>query len=392
MNENLSPLRNKKAVAILSIGTITILASMAVSPALGAIKTVYSNISDTLIQMVLVIPTFFIIPACFLCLFFCNILGAKKTLILGLLLYLFGGVCAGFVSNFYMMLIFRGILGIGCGLILPLAQKLISDNFSGEIKEKIIGYPVSASCLMGIIASFSVGFIASIYWRLAFLVYLMAFIVLYLNIKYLPNDTPVKIKQKKVKISFLGVKLIFSMALANLSFYTFPTYIALFMKSESIGIDSSSGIIVSVLMGAGFLTGINAIHIRKILKKYSPVFAVFCIGVGYILMSVTSSIPVLYLCAILIGGSYNLIYTEIFSGINKESAKANNNTTLITYTTVSMFIGQTLSVPLLEFASKIFSDSSYRFKFEFLSILSFLTFIVLLINVIKERFLYKISK
>lgn len=313
MNESI--FQNKKALAILSIGTITILASMAVSPALASIKTNFYWLNDNIIQLVLVIPTFFIIPACFLSKVFCQNFGNKKTLIAGLILYLIGGVFAGFTNNFYLMLGFRAILGLGCGLILPLAQKLISDNFSGEFKERIIAYPASASCLMGIICAVVVGYIASIYWRLVFCVYLIAFVVLYLNLRYLPNDKPKPIKS--VKFSKKSLIFVLGMIFSNLVFYTFPTYIALFMKSEHIGNDASSGVVVSCMMLAGFVSGIIAIHIRQFLKNWSIFSACLLFALAYLLMANAHAIPTLCFCAVLVGLSSNILYSEIFSAVNK---------------------------------------------------------------------------
>lgn len=186
----------KKALAILSIGTITILGSMAVSPALAEIKTAFPELDDSTIQLVLTVPTLFVIPACLFCNYIAGKIGYKNTLLLGLILYLIGGVGAGFMPGFYSMLAVRAILGISCGFLTPLVQTLISLHFTGTFKEKLTGYPASASYLMGIIASFTIGKIASIHWRLSFLIYLIAFIVLFLNIRYLPKDKIDKAKEK----------------------------------------------------------------------------------------------------------------------------------------------------------------------------------------------------
>lgn len=358
MNESI--FQNKKALAILSIGTITILASMAVSPALASIKTNFYWLSDNIIQLVLVIPTFFIIPACFLSKIFCQNFGNKKTLITGLVLYLIGGVFAGFTNNFYVMLVFRAILGIGCGLILPLAQKLISDNFSGEFKERIIAYPASASCLMGIISAVVVGYIASIYWRLVFGVYLMALVVLYLNLRYLPDDKPKHIKP--VDFDKKSLTFVLGMIFSNSVFYTFPTYIALFMKAEHIGNDASSGVVASCMMLAGFVSGIIAIHIRHILKNWSIFCACLLFALAYLLMANAHTILALCLCAVWVGLSSNILYSEIFSAVNKYNAD------LIPNVTASMFIGQTLSVPFLELLGFILNTNSYRLKFFSLSL------------------------
>ncbi len=351
MKDNESVFHNKKALAILSIGTITILGSMAVSPALA---------------------------------------GIKNTLILGIILYLIGGVGGGLMANFYSMLTARAILGISCGLLMPLAQTLISANFSGEFKERLTGYPASASYLMGIIASFTVGKIAVIHWRLAFLVYFIAFIVLYMNIRYLPKDkhsTNSVFLHENTKINKKAIPIIISMTLINIAFYTFSTSIALFMKNEHIGNDSTSGYVVAVFMAAGFFVGLITVNVRKATGDFSTVIAAVAMGMGYIMMSLTNALSLLMMSAALISSSYSIFYSNIFLKIGKISSSSNENKKLITYATAAMSTGQTVSVYILKLTESLLGYEGYRFRFAFLGISLFIaaTIITILIFIHRKK-------
>lgn len=364
-------MNRKLQMAVLSISMITILGSTAVSPALAGIKTAFPNYSDETIQLILTIPPLFIIPSCFLCNLMAKKWGKKNVLIFGIALYLIGGLGAGLMPGFYSMLVARAVLGVACGLITPMAQALISSNFEGETRTKLTSYSSSASYFMGIIASFTVARLASVNWRLAFLIYLIAVLVLVLNILYLPNDRASQTlntqERNNYPFNWKAYLVILAMALINVAFYTFSTSIALFLKSESIGNDTTSGYAVSIFMAAGFLMGIAVPHIKKILKYFTVSLGCLMMGIGYAGLAFSSNLFLLILASALIGGSYSIFYSSVFLKISELSRDDMENTKLVTFTTAGMFFGQTISVYLLKAAETIFQMDGYRFRFSFLA-------------------------
>ncbi|WP_312832206.1 MFS transporter [Sedimentibacter saalensis] len=364
-------MKEKKALAILSVSTITILGSLAVAPALGGIKSAFPQMSDEQIQLILTITPLFIIPSCFLCKYFTEKIGMKKVLILGIVLYLIGGVGAGLMPNYYMMLAGRAVLGIGCGLVTPMAQALISVHFSGAKKERLTGYSASASYLMGIISSVIVGKLVGIHWRLAFSIYFVALITLALILKYLPDDSSdrriINIKIARLKFNWKAFMVIVSMGLINVAFYTFSVSISLFMKQEEIGGTSSSGYVVAAFMLFGFLIGLITDKLRNIFKQYNFALACIMMGVGYTGLAVCSDIVLISVFAALIGGSYSIFYSGVFLKIGQLSRTKDENTNLVTFMTASMFIGQSVSVYILQLIEWISGQSGYRFRFAFLA-------------------------
>lgn len=149
------------------------------------------------------------------------------------------------------------------------------------------------------------------------MIYMIAVLVLVLNLKYLPDDRKKEETSKERKQRGFNWKawfVIFCMAGINVAFYTFSTSIALFLKSESIGDDTTSGYTVSVFMAAGFLMGIAVLGIRKGLKSFTVTLGCVMMGAGY----------------------------------------------------AGLFFGQTISVYLLQAAEAVFHMEGYRFRFLFL--------------------------
>lgn len=364
-------MNRKLQLAVLSISMITILGSTAVSPALAGIKTAFPMYSDATIQLVLTIPPLFIIPSCFLCNLLARKWGKKTVLIFGVILYLIGGIGAGFMPGFSSMLVMRAVLGVSCGLITPMAQALISSNFEGETRAKLTGYSASASYFMGIIASFTVANLAAVNWRLAFLIYIIAVLVLVLNAKYLPSDRKEEPAgpqdQVKRPANWKAYLVILGMSLVNVAFYTFSTSIALFLKSESIGNDATSGYAVAVFMAAGFFMGIAVPHIRKRLNYFTVTLGCLMMGTGYVGLAASRNIVLLILSSALVGASYSVFYSSVFLKIGALSRDDRENTKLVTFTTAGMFFGQTVSVYLLQGAEWVFRSGGYRFRFSFLA-------------------------
>ncbi len=365
-----------KKAAVLSVSTITILGSTAVSPALSGIKSAFPQMSDGWIQMILTLPTLLIIPSCLLCRYAISRMGQKNVLLMGIIIYLIGGLGAGLAPSFAVILVMRGILGIGCGFITPMAQNLISSNFEGEEKQSITSYSASASYLMGIIASFCVGRLVGINWRLAFLIYFVAAVVMVLNILYLPDDRKNSASEENElsnskdtsKPNIPAFLTIIAMFGINGAFYTFSASISLFMRGEGIGNETSSGIVVSSFMICGFIIGLVVPFFRKILKSYTMSLGCLMMGAGYMILSKGSDIRILMAAAALVGGSYSILYSGIFTRIRSLSKSEKETTTLVTLTTAFMFLGQAVSQYILSAVELLAGTSGYRFRFMFLAV------------------------
>lgn len=346
---------------------ITVMAGAAVSPALGNIRNAFPSASTNLIKMILTVPALFIIIFSLLSGKLASLLSKKQILITGILIYIIGGVGPIFANSLTLVLVFRAILGIGCGLIMPISQSLIADFFTGDERTKMTGYSSAASNLMGIISSIVVGTLSSINWKYGFYIYLIALVVLILNSIVLPKQKSEKKHKIKVHLNKRVYFLSVSMCLITIAFYAVPTNIALFMAKEHIGNSSSAGLAIAVFTFGGFIAGIILSSIAKKLGEFTITVGIGIMFLGYVVLLYSQNISMILVSVSLVGFAFSMIYPLIFlkTGIISDE---NSNSIAISIVSSSMFLGQFLSPIVLQCIGNILNNNSIRLNFKILSI------------------------
>src|SRR5690625_7764073 len=106
---------------------------------------------------------------------------------LGLIIYLIGGVGAQFSSTIELLLALRLLLGVGVGLIMPLSMSLINDYYTGSVRTKIMGYNSAFCNFGGILTLLLSGWLATFGCRVPFNVYFLGLFIIILLFVFLPR-------------------------------------------------------------------------------------------------------------------------------------------------------------------------------------------------------------
>lgn len=362
---------------------ITVMASAAVSPALANISRAFPEASTSLIKTILTLPSLFIIPFSLISGKLVYRFGNKRILIFGILIYIIGGIAPVYVDTIPQLLFFRAILGCGSGLIMPISQALIAIHYEGPQRTKITGYSGAASYLMGVIASFFVAPISSINWHYSFYIYLVAIVVLGLNIALLPADKPSQSTQKQTRKKFPASVwwIIVGVLLVNIAFYAVPANVALFMKEQQIGESESAGIVISVFMIAGFFAGLILYYIQYLFKKYTVVFGVAIMALGYTILSFSYDMLTVVAGAGFVGFSFGVLFPSFLILI---TGKCSTNSCILALSIMScfQFLGQFLSPYVLQLIKNILRLSSLRYDF---IILSFSLIVAVIIYIVIKQ-------
>lgn len=183
-------------IAILSISLTVNLPGLAISPIMGKLDSVFKDVTELQIQLLTVLPNLVTIPF---------ILGSGKIctpknqifiLGLGLGLYALTGVLYFFATSMIQLILLSCLLGVGCGLVIPLAASLISQNFVGKARTRELGMKSSLSNFSVIFATLFVGWMAEINWHLSFIVYMVPIIPLclipFMTSSYIDRNKVVK--------------------------------------------------------------------------------------------------------------------------------------------------------------------------------------------------------
>ncbi|HKL67461.1 MAG TPA: MFS transporter, partial [Bacteroidales bacterium] len=172
---------------ILSLSLLTIVSTTAVSPALADIAEYFVSADRFLVQMVVVLHAFAIVPTLAVATWLAERYSRKRVVVSGLTVFVIAGIAGGIVNNIYVLLVLRALLGVGLGMVIPFSTALIADFFEGEERQRLMGMSSSLNMAGGMFALVISGYLAVISWRLPFLIYLCGIPVLVLILLYLPD-------------------------------------------------------------------------------------------------------------------------------------------------------------------------------------------------------------
>ena len=348
---------------LLSLSLLTIMSGAAVSPALARIAAAFPDAGATSIKLVLTTPAIFIIVFSLLSARLCARFSKRSILSAGLVIYLIGGVGGGSAASFEMLLVFRAVLGVGVGLIMPLATGLIADFFRGEERARMLGFSTAASNLGGIIATLIAGLLASASWRYSFCVYGLGLPVLALALVFLPEPERKAAETRQRRTLPVAVYAWgFGVFAVMVAFYAVPINLALFLERNGFGGASMAGVASSVVTGTGFVAGLTFGRVRAFGRGLFPLVLPALFAVGYLLLGRASDLPQVLLAVGLVGTGVGWSMPALLNGASRAGG---DGTGVQVMAVMSSFIytGQFLSPVLLGFLSDMYGDGSTRFTF-----------------------------
>lgn len=167
-------------ISILAISLIVNLPGLAISPVLGKIKAEFPHSTALEVQLLNVLPNLLTIPFILGAGKICTPKNQLKVLVAGLAIFTATGIAYFFAKSMIVMILLGCFVGVGSGLVIPLAASLISQNFSGKPRGMVLGLKSGLSNLSLILATLFVGWIASVNWHFSFAVYFLPILPLVL--------------------------------------------------------------------------------------------------------------------------------------------------------------------------------------------------------------------
>ena len=368
---------------ILSLSLLTVMSGAAIAPGLAKIAMAFPDSSPTSIKLILTVPAIFIIIFSMVSGWLCTRLSKRKVLFLGLSMYLIGGAGGGLTNSIGNLLLFRGLLGVGVGLIAPLSTGLIADFYSGDVRAKLMGYSTAASSLGGIIATLAAGFLAAVSWRFPFGVYLLGLFVMLLVFVFLPESSQ---KQENTSIDSKLPASVYGWGACAfffmLAFYAAPMNLAIFIEEIGIGGSAVAGLAISLITGTGFLGGLVFGRVKKSTASFLPSLLFALMAVGYFILSQSTNLAHVLLATATIGLGLGWSLPTIFVGATNAGGDGRGVQTMAVVSSLAYF-GQFMSPVVFGVVGNIFGDSSIQFVFHVIAI----CFTILLLGVLLKRLL-----
>ena len=110
-------------VAILMMGVVGIASSLSV------IGANFPDLDQTKVQSLITIPCIVIIPVTLAVGALMKVMSKKLLSLIGVVLFLIGGVGPAFSDSFFAIQVLRGVFGAGVGILQVVSTALVAENF-----------------------------------------------------------------------------------------------------------------------------------------------------------------------------------------------------------------------------------------------------------------------
>lgn len=335
--------------SLLSISLLTLMAGAAVAPGLSEINRVFAGCSPTVVKLVISLPPLLIIPFSLLSGWLSSVMSKKNLLVTGLLIYLIGGAGAAFVDSMLPLLLFRAVLGMGTGIILPLSTGLIADFYDGDERSKMMGFSSASNCLGTIMANIAAGILVAINWHYIFYVYFLAIPVLLMVITFLEDKAPASevVRGKATAIPKELISWALAAFLVMLAFFGVVTNLSQLIEIRDIGGTQLAGYVFALNSLCMLISGALFLTVQIRLRKFYPSFMLFLMAAGYAGLMLAGSLPLLIVSVVLSGLGTGLAFPFIMNQASRY-AREDNSIVIMGIVSSSAFLGQFFSPLILD--------------------------------------------
>jgi MFS family permease len=256
----------------------------------------------------------------------------KRTLtVIGLLIYLIGGVGPVLANSFLQVMILRGVLGVGLGLIHALCSALVAENFEEPERSGVQG-TMSGTQMLGCAALvFSGGWLASFQWNFVFLEYLLVLIPLVCVWLFVPVKKPIHHKKTeeekknapRIKITPAAWGWIILMFAFCVEGQVCTNSLSTLLAERELGNSMQSGMAIAFLNIGGFIMGLLFFKLVKITKSKTYSVGAILLGISYLFMAFSGNMLLIYVGNLIAGIAFSILNpVTIVSAANTVDARS----------------------------------------------------------------------
>lgn len=434
INTGKGPITLRALIAIWSISLTVNLPGLAITPVLGSLDKIFPHTTELEIQLLTVLPNLFIIPFVLLS----GKLSLSKSkvgiLVVALIIYLASGILYLFADSIVQLIIISCLLGVGCGLLIPLAAGLLADTFTGKYRMRQLGIKSGISNIALVIATFVVGWLSKGNWHLPFLVYLIPAIPLVLSVflrdipksdlnPVAPSPSPeaTATARAAVKASVAGsparaisarppvadsygkigrVKddFILSRTWSLIAVYFFVCYATVIVSyyspflMQTYGMnDSQVGTVTAIFFLAVFLPGFILPYVVKLFRQGTLIVSTAVMGAGIILMIVGHHFAMMCVASTLVGFGYGVFQPLIYDKATQIVTTPVKSTLALAFVLTANYLSISATPFIVDFFRAIFDPHHAVNAFPFILNSILLGVFTVIVVIFRKSFVFRID-
>lgn len=298
------------------------MATNAIAAILADISAEFPEASTAAIQYLMTFPNLLVVVM--------SIITARLSVHISKKRLAIAGLCAGlaagigsflFHGSIVLLYFWAGALGIGIGLVVPIAASLVADYFDGGEKDALLGYQTAAANIGSMLMTFLGGVLAVIGWYYNYLVYLLALPGIVFTVMFVPKRN-VAVQGQSARAEKAGIKIpkakwfyFVIAAVFMLLFYMGPTNLAMFVGERGIGTTMTAGTAATILLLGGTAMGLIFGAVSSRIGKYTITLGFLMLAAGFFMLYTARVLPVLYVGSFLVGTSNTLVLPQCMGSV-----------------------------------------------------------------------------
>lgn len=341
--------------------------AMVLSVVLSQIAAEFNQIPVTYIKILVSVNTIAIFPTLFLADRITAKLGLRKTVLLGAMLIIIGGAMPFFLYNYALIFFSRIVLGFGMGLLTPLSATVVTDNYEGEMKTRLIGMRTTAANAGNMLLSLFSGLLIGLGlgWRWAMLSYLVGVPAWLFMLWFLPKDVKKETKdspdreqmradhpaQERSSIFTVGLVYYTILMIMLIIFSSSMNMnISLYLSENRIGSGSTASILSMLLQFASSISSLMLTWVVSTFKRNTIPVSFIVQAAGILICALSNSLLGVILGTFVCGLGTGVSLTTVILRAS-ESAPLGKATLGVSVVSAGIYIGQLASPVIIDFLS-----------------------------------------
>ncbi len=368
-------------IALLSVSLTVNLPGLAVSPMLGKLSDIFPHASQLEIQLLTLLPNLVIIPMILISGKITSVRNQTAVLATGLAIFLLSGVLYMFADSMSMLVGLGALLGIGCGLIVPIAAGQLSEWFYGEQNAKVLGFKSGTSNGIVILATIFVGWAADISWHTSFSVYLVPVIPLLL-LPFMTNtfirkhmrpattvnsgsnaDAPGSAAKKAFAHPVLLLAGVIGLYIAlTATSMVFTYYLPFTMKHYGLT-TSQVGIATAMFYVTAMIGGFSLTPYIRVVGRKGLYVCIVIMTAGLLILGMFHTMAAYVAGVLLIGLGYGFFQPIIYNKTTQLAPDKTLSTKYFSYTLSGNYIAVSIVPLIVELFQRIFDNHTADFPY-----------------------------
>lgn len=387
----------KQKGIILAILTMSVIqmGTTAITPVLSDIAQNFPELDPSEVQLLMTFPSLFVIVITLLAASLSRVIPKKYIAAMGCTLFSVSGILSWLChDSIFFLFLLAAVMGIGIGLAVPMATSLVTDYFSGEEQQRVMGWQSSAANVGAMLMTLAGGYLALLHWSLNYLVYLIAVPGIIFSLICLPKQNRQSLNGEtlhqststdlwhiicnKTVVWCCGISFV-----ATMCFNTTPTNLSMYIAEHNVGNAAQAGVATTIMLFGGTVMGMLFGKITARIGKNVMVLGFGMLALGQLLISQSSAMWMVYLGSVLCGFTMSCVMPRVML----DSAIATQNGAATTALCLSANnLGGFCAPVVTRFAALLFGSDAVMLRYIVSAAIAFLmAFILLFVNKKKSK-------